>query len=542
MLKIGKSLQGDRSEVRTDDQACTDLNTSHATQVRKLNGDLQLFDRMLAPLTPTAYISTLCRSMERQLWSCILILQAITSCLHYHTKNLQVSRQNKILQLSHSCSCYLQLCLQHCTWLYTHYRPSFVCAQSSVSLPVNSIQLLSCPSVAQLLIHAAHSVHQTSSHELLPTGSSPSTHAERAVDSHPSQTLSAHATQTAPGPTTLPEAELQKCSLTNPSAPSLPQKCQAPTDLVTVSMNDPTRVPPPLPKVGPQLQPAPGSLAIGLVQPPDADTTLASSVASAAAHPSVQTAGQAAGSTRGNPTAQALPPPSDQFSAPDMASMDSFMKEHASKPSSHDTVDHPASASLAAPTGKQAADPIPYQTCHQAAEPTGGSAPTLPHAQASDPPGTGSPPLDPTPNIPADDPAGSGLSAPSADQQLPTGKPSEPPPPMVATTGGVAPVVATAVAAIRTRPKRVSRSREATTSVDALATGAKRAAASCASVVPAALLTTGTTDSGKGRGVELVGQRIEVWWSGNKEFFAGTVKAYTSKVLLPMKSALSCHL
>ena len=111
---------------------------------------------------------------------------------------------------------------------------------------------------------------------------------------------------------------------------------------------------------------------------------------------------------------------------------------------------------------------------------------------------------------------------PSADsnQQPKAGKPS----------ADSRPPTAPDTAAARPQPKRVTRARQSTTSkAKSGSVTAARVAGRAGASGPAASETTQTTP-GKVRGRELVGQRIELWWSGENDFFPGTVKAFTSKV------------
>ena len=334
----------------------------------------------------------------------------------------------------------------------------------------------------------------------------------------------------APRASALSAAELQTHSQSEP--------LEAPTELSRLPAKDSSGTSLSLSEGAPPTQPASCSrLAVYL---PYSNATVANSgsVAQASGHSPAHTAGLPAGTMREAATAQALVPSPDEAGVRGRASLETSVRGQASAPSSVETAD-PADSVLGVSTEKQAAAPSPNESCDPAAEPIGDPASDTPRAQVSNPPRTGSKPINSNPSMTADKAVGSKVSMSAADQQLPPGKPSEQ---LLTALATAAPAVVTAVPSVEPQPKRVTRSRQTNNAAAISYAGAQVAAGSTAApsaaAVPAASLTTMTT-SGKGSGVELIGQRIEVWWSGEMKYFPGIVKAFTpSKVILLLNSCL----
>lgn len=321
--------------------------------------------------------------------------------------------------------------------------------------------------------------------------------------------------------------------------------------MVASSLQDPVGVPPAPPIRSPPKQPPPCNLAVR-------SGAALNSAAQASAHSPdhwwklCQTAGLAAGLAKEAATAQASAAPSpDQEGAQvgasmeasframasvpllpqasiGAASMDTAVREQASGPSSH-KVPHPAANSLRAPSTEKVLAAAPLdQADDPAADPAQDPARNPLHAQVFTPPWAGPEATNANPSITADRPAGSDVHVAAADQQLAAGEPAgqqpAPPAPAGASPSAVAPAVA---AAVKSQPKRAARSRQSA--------AAKEAAA------PAASLTA-MTMSEKGRGAELVGQRIEVWWSGEKKYLPGVVKAFNPFKVPPFQDLVSSGL
>ena len=193
----------------------------------------------------------------------------------------------------------------------------------------------------------------------------------------------------------------------------------------------------------------------------------------------------------------------------------------------------PAAEPTAEPATAQASAASPGQTLTPATDPTGLPAQSTPLPRVFMPPWT-APPVThatATSDTAADTATDTGALMTHINQQLPAGKPS----------AGPQSATASDAVAARPQPKRVTRARQATSAKGKSASGTAARAAGragpsglsaagrAATTGPSASETTQTTP-GKGRGKELVGQRIEVWWSGEKGFFPGTVKSFTSKV------------
>ena len=420
-----------------------------------------------------------------------------------------------------------------------------------------------------------------------------------AVTTDATQQLPAAALQSA----ILPAGEIGPSA--EPSAPSsVPQQVKLPNDLAVLSLQDSVGLAPPPPESPVGLTPPPPTSPIGLPPPPptssvglppppptsppltqvvprnlalhsDADAAVPTSAAPTSAQTPGQwwtlchTAGLATGLAREAATAQhptssqhqagvqvsaseeAPPqkppaaPSANQAKGQGAAPMEISVGEQAAAPASHEIPALPAN-SLSVPTASQLAVPamegaavdcIPNPT----AEP--------PHSQVCTPPSTepmeshGMQAMNASPSITAVRAAGSEEALPAAEHQLPPGKPSRQQSAVAATAGASASAVAPAAPAtagasasavtpavapiVKPQPKRVTRF--------------KQNAATKEAAAPAASPTT-TTSSGKTRGVDLVGQRIEVWWSGEDKFLPGVVTAFTPSKVLPLRDIVSSGL
>ena len=352
--------------------------------------------------------------------------------------------------------------------------------------------------------------------------------------------------------------ELQRCPSSMLLAPcSGAQKVAPATVPAASSLQDP--VGPPSPG-GPTLkQAAPRHPAVH----PDAHAAVPNSNSPASAHSPHdswslrQAAGLDPGLAREAATAQASAPLLDQAGAQVGASlgtsfrepasvtlpcqagmqgaapMDTVVSHQASGPCSHEEA-HPAATSLSvATTEKLAAATQPNQASDPAVDPAGDPATHPLHAQVFAPPGAGAESTDANPSIIAVRAVGSDAHVPAAEQRLAAGEPAGQQSTAMAPAGASASAVATTVApamapAVKSQPRRATRFRQS-------AEAAPEAAA------PAACLTT-TTTSENGRGAELVGQRIEVWWSGEKKYLPGVIKAFSPSKVNFIQGLLSLSL
>ena len=315
---------------------------------------------------------------------------------------------------------------------------------------------------------------------------------------------------------------------TNGPPSSVPQKVGTPTEpAAAASLLDPFGLPPPPPTSSSRKEAAPCNPA----GHSDAHAAVSNSVAQAAAQSPnqwwtmCQVEGLAAGLVREAATAQAPVPSPYQASLKELASvplphqasmqgaapMNTAVSKQASGPSSHQ---EPYSAANSLSVATTAVTP-PDQASDSAADPTGHPVTNYLHAQVFTPPWAGAEPTIAHPSISAARAAGSHMHVPAADQQLAAGQPAGQQPVAATNAGASASAVAPAV---MSQPKRATRSRQST--------AAKEAAA------PAASLIT-TTMSRNGMGAELVGQRIEIWWSGEKRYLPGVVKSFIPSKVLP---------
>ena len=129
----------------------------------------------------------------------------------------------------------------------------------------------------------------------------------------------------------------------------------------------------------------------------------------------------------------------------------------------------------------------------------------------------------PHPNTTTNTPAGTIASANPKPQQASVGKLPQGSAPAATTAGTDMPP---AVSAPVTHTKRGTRRKNAAKTKTKTGAGSSAFKAGAA----AAVSVTTATNPGSRRGPELVGQRIEVWFSGVKAFLSGSVKSYTSKV------------
>lgn len=350
--------------------------------------------------------------------------------------------------------------------------------------------------------------------------------------------------------TTAAVGELQMYPPSVPLAPSSGAQQVGPANGPATSLlQDPVWLPPPPPRCLPPNQAAPCNPAVRS----DTHAAVPNSVAPASAHSPdswwtlYQIAGLAPGLAKEYATALASAPSLNQAQDQVTASVEGSFRELASVPLPHhasmqgaapiDTAvskqasgpssceePHPVFKPLSVPTAeKLAAATPPHQTGNPAEGPAGDPVTNPVHAQVLNPPWAGAEHTDANPSIIAVSAAGSDVHVPAANQQLAAGELAEQQPTASAfaeaPASAVAQVAAQAMApAVKAQPKRATRSRQSA--------AAKEAAA------PAASLTT-MTMSEKGRGAELTGQRIEVWWSGEKKYLPGVIKAFSpSKVLL----------
>ena len=320
------------------------------------------------------------------------------------------------------------------------------------------------------------------------------------------------------------------------AASSVSQMIGTQTELAATSLQDPVGLPPAPPTSSPPKQPAPCNLAVRSDAAPN-------SVAQAPAHSPghwwqlCQTAGLAASSLdqagpqlgasmeasfRAMPSVPLLPQASMHGAAP----VNTAVSEQASGPSSHGER-HPAANSTSVPSTENlpAATQLD-QANDPAADPAQDPATNSLYAQVLTPPWAGA--TDANPSITAFRAAGSDVHVPAANQQLAAGELAGQQPTLPA-PAGVSPsdVVPAVAAAVKSQPKRATRFTQS--------------AAAKESAAPAASLTTLTT-SEKGRGAELIGQRIEVWWSGEKRFLPGVVKAFNSSKVPPFQDLVGSDL
>lgn len=236
--------------------------------------------------------------------------------------------------------------------------------------------------------------------------------------------------------------------------------------------------------------------------------------------------------------------------------------EHAAGPSSHE-IPHPSANSLSVPTARQLATPPLDEMSGAAVDHSPGPATDPLQPRACTPPSTkpmeshGLQAMNTNPSTTAVQAAGREGSVPAAEQQLPPERPSGQPPIAPATAGASASAVAPAATATAgTSASAMAPAAPATagTSASAVppaatttvkpqpkpkrATRFRQNAAAKEVAAPAASLTT-TTSSGRARGPDPVGQRIEVWWSGEDRFLPGVVIAFSPSKVPPLREIVS---